>query len=172
MALFPVKIFCRLCLKAEIFQPDLTNPRSLHCRNTAPALSTGQVPGVAPPTPPYFFSLPERSRQEKAPQSPGPLRGFPAPGRHLAGGQKLAMLRHLSTFIAKRPPCSGGGERGNTKSKIPESIGRGAPMCAPVLFKLPSLLKEGMGVVGSYPSTLRQGKRVEVFHAPGLRRLK
>ncbi|MDO9080573.1 MAG: hypothetical protein Q7U44_07205, partial [Desulfuromonadales bacterium] len=30
-------------------------------------VGTKQVPGVAPPTTPYFFSLPERSRQEKAP---------------------------------------------------------------------------------------------------------
>jgi len=37
----------------------------------------------------------------------------------------------------------GGGERGNLNIPI---IGRGAPVCAPVL--LPSLLKEGLGVVG------------------------
>ena len=30
-------------------------------------VGTKQVPGVAPPATPYFFSLPERSRQEKAP---------------------------------------------------------------------------------------------------------
>jgi hypothetical protein len=33
----------------------------------------------------------------------------------LAGGQKLAALKHLSAFIAKRPPRSGGGERGKSE---------------------------------------------------------
>jgi hypothetical protein len=58
------------------------------------------------------------SKQQKGTPSPGPLRGFPAPGRRLAGGQKLAALKHLSAFFAKRPPRSGGGERGNHRPKI------------------------------------------------------
>src|SRR5512133_3055431 len=81
-------------------------------------VETDQVPGVAPPTTPYSFCLPKMSKQQKGTPSPGPLRGFPAHGRRLAG-QRLAALKHLSAFTAKRPPHSGGGESGNHDPKIP-----------------------------------------------------
>jgi len=66
--------------------------------------------------------LPKKSKQKKCTPSPRPLRGIPAPGRRLAAGQKLAALRHLSTFIAKRPPRTGGGERGITVLDAAEQI--------------------------------------------------
>ena len=88
------------------------------------------------------------SKQQKGTPSPGPLRGYPAPGRHLAGGQKLAALRHLSSFIAKRPPGSGGGERGDTNQNILKFLVGAVLVAARFVLKLPSLLKEGLGVVG------------------------
>ena len=91
---------------------------------------TRQVPGVAPPTTPYSFCLPKMSKQQKGTPSPGPLRGFPTPGRRLAGGQKLAALKHLSAFFAKRPPRSGGGKRGKPEPRKLRS-GRGGPVWPP-----------------------------------------
>jgi hypothetical protein len=124
-------------------------------KNLLPAYRTDQVPGVAPPTTPYSFCLPKMSKQQKGTPSPVPLRGFPAHGRRLAGGQKLAALKHLSAFFAKRPPRSGCGDKGNHDTKIPIS-GRGGPMCPPDLsFRLnsPPCLRrthepKGLGVVG------------------------
>ncbi len=110
-------------------------------------VGTKQVPGVTPPTTPYFFSLPERSRQEKAPHRLARCAGSLRPA-DVWRADKLAALRHLSAFIAKRPPRSGGGERGKPTPKSQRSEVGAALVVARVGLKLPSLLKEGLGVVG------------------------
>jgi len=84
------------------------------------------------------------SKQQKGTPSPGPLRGFPAHGRRLSGGQKLAALKHLSSFISKRPPHSGDGDKGNQNVEDHDHC-RGENLSPDWP---PSLLKEGLGVVG------------------------
>jgi hypothetical protein len=114
-------------------------------------LNPGKFRGSRPRRRLTLFACPKRVSRKRAPQSPGPLRGFPAPGRLLAVGQKLAALRHLSAFIAKRPPCSDGSERGRHPTEIQKTM-VGAHRCVrPLWLKPPSLLKEAARFAGYRP---------------------
>ncbi|PKN12703.1 MAG: hypothetical protein CVU69_06635 [Deltaproteobacteria bacterium HGW-Deltaproteobacteria-4] len=110
---------------------------------------TKQVPGVAPPTTPYFFSLPERSRQEKAPHHLARCAGSLRPAdvwRADKNSLRSDICPPLSPNVHRAPATAKGG---NTKLEITKIMVGAALVAARFDRKLPSLLKEGgMGVVG------------------------